>query len=550
MTSTALTLVGLALAAFLFRLLFSMFSGSDSRGVHWRLERLKERRWIRYDLPDCATPAVHGYPVLFHWIISRAPRRAWIAFGYLVNAALDLAVAAAVFTLTGWAAGDVRALDNASVPHFAVAATALFLFTPALVPNNARMMSFNGRAFGLLVYHAWLLAAMAHLVYGSWIALALAGASIVVVVLSSQFGFQAVVATTVGLAIGYRSWTIVAIGPVALALAALVPAVGVREPLRYFSGLYAWQFRQRHTGTMPASRARWIPSAFRYLRQRRFNAFCHIVLSNSPQVLSVLYAPACLVLAWYAIAHFGTLRTVVDAPLARFQLVVVITLTATTLLTSFSPFSIFGQAERYLEYAAPGVAILVTLIAAAIANTPGDALAFLAGFAVLQAAICVFNALHCARRAGLLFGASNPLLTLERAVYHDWFDRLPDGAKVLPVPLRRGKTISAGCRAHGGNAVRVLYDWISIDGEPPLEYMSRYLGGQRYTPEGFRAALDDYDFDAALVFIRDTSVWMGDHGDADWHRLTEALDDGWTVVAEDDDYALVARADRWRGGAA
>ena len=50
MSREPVLLVLLCLAAFLLRLLFSFFSAHDTRGVFWRLQRLKPRRWVHYEL--------------------------------------------------------------------------------------------------------------------------------------------------------------------------------------------------------------------------------------------------------------------------------------------------------------------------------------------------------------------------------------------------------------------------------------------------------------------------------------------------------------------
>jgi hypothetical protein len=330
---------------------------------------------------------------------------------------------------------------------------------------------------------------------------------------------------------------------VSLAVGCLARPLGVREPLKYFWGLYVWQFRQRKLNTVPAVRAKWWIRALGHLRRGRWGDLARTLYNDSPQVASLLGAPSVVLIVWLIVVDRSTVSGSLQEPLVRFCLMVTAGLVAMTVLTWFSPFSILGQAERYLEYAAPAAAVAaVWLLLERAAPATGTAeMAALAGIGVC---LCLLSLVFCARRSGYLLGGRSTYLSPHDAAYLKWFDTLPSGARVLPVPLTRGKSISAAARRPGSRPVRLLYDWLTVKGDKPLAYMGRCMVGLRYTPEGFRGILDEFDFDAALVFKDETVVWTDGRGVRDWTLLRDALDDGWETVAEDGAYALVARRDR------
>lgn len=519
----------LLLAAYAQRLVFSAFEANDQRWILWLLRRQAGRRWVHYAVEDNLVPADLGYPVLFHWLLARLPRGAWVPAGFLLNAAFDLlsAVGVALLVALLW--------TNGGDGHgwAAIAAGAAFLFCPALLPPTARMMAFNGRAFGLLLFNLYALVLGAHLVTGHWFFIALAVVLLVAITLSSQFAFQAAVALTVVVTAWYQAWFAGAVTLVAFGALAAIRVVGLREPLRYFAGLYRWAFANRHRNTAPAVRSRWYVMARTHWRARQWRALWLSLFMHSAPVIIALYG----VWVWVVLAlALETPSSSWRDPVMEYATVASFAMLATAVLTSFQPFSIFGQAERYLENgAAPTAVVLGGLLVASHdgATFAAVALALGAAFAVIG-----LNMLTILVQHGRLL-SGNPLdFAVPEGPYVEWLEGRPGPLRILTVPMARGQTLIEAFHAHGRHDVSTLYDWLSPKAEPALDYMSRYLVGQSYSPERVAAACKDLGADLIVVFKREAHLWTGERHEQGTDVVVRALRGCHSLVGENDDYAV------------
>lgn len=518
--SAAVAVVAAAsVAGWLLRLVWARFAADDARWLLWILTRQEGRAWLHYRVEDNVVPAVLGYPVLFHWALARLPRRLWVRAGFAINASFDLIVAWLVFALV---------LVSSSSPPAACAAGLIVLFAPCFFPPTSRLMAFNGRAAGLLL-HALFTAAMAGFVLaGSWAALLAAGALLVVIILTSQFAFQAAVPTMLAVAIAFGSWAVLFVPGAVVGAAWLLRPIGLREPLAYFGGLYRWQFVNRHRETGPDVRSRWLTMALQAIARRQWSNAWRWLLVHSPIVLSILYGPVVIAAAWLVVWEGAALAR---DPAVRFCLSVTAAMAATALATSFQPLSIFGQAERYMEYATPAAIIAV----APVLSPAGLALILAASGAVIGINLAVTAALRRRDRRSWRLN-----LGLERPSFLDW---LPGGVpekplRLLAVPMSRAPTLTMAAAGHEARRVETIYDWLSIDGEPPLAYMSRYMVGQRYTPQTLRQLAADHGFQGVVLFKQQAQVWHDGRPVTDPAVIFAAFQDAPTLVQQDDDHAL------------
>ncbi len=532
-----LVLALLLVPAYLLRLLFSVFEANDARWILWLLGRLREQRWLDYRVETNLVPATLGYPVLYHWLLSRLPERFWVRFGYLSNAGFDLAIGVAVFLglLHVWP-GSAGTDANAR----ALAATALFLFAPCLFPPTARLMAFNGRAFGLVLQFVSTLGLGAYLVEGHALGLVLSGACFIGLVLSSQFGFQAAVATFLGVGLWSRSVAVLLLPIVSLALAWAVPALGAREPLRYFAGLYRWQYRNRHSGTMPTARARWWRDvAIEIFQARRVRYLWRHLLLSAPQFICVIYAPTVVAGLVLFFDDREAAARVFGEPWADFSLSVAVSLVAAAVLTGFQPFSIFGQAERYLENAAPFTAALFAALAFERGPTSGDALAACTLVGLASLTVCLVNAATVAALNGAWLRGGDGLESTSETTLTEWLEAVPHAQRLLTVPMSRGQTLAASLGPD--TPIRVLYDWLSLDGEAPLLYMERFLVGLHWTPETLASAFREFACDGVVVFKKEAWAWHEERIQSGTTLLFDGLRDTLVCVHEDEEHALWVR---------
>jgi hypothetical protein len=540
-------LVLLLLAGGTARLAWSGLEADDARWLIFMLRRQARGRWVRYDLPDSAAPAVIGYPILFHWVLSRFPERLWIRGGFLINAALDLPLAVAAWALARFALLPALAPGVAPAhPWLGLAAAGIVLFAPVLMPPTARLMAFNGRAFGLLVHCGMIaLLAIAGLrgVADPLGAAALVGGSLamIVLVLASQFAVQTAIVCIPAVAIATGS-AAVALGPiVAVALAAAVPALGVREPLRYFVDCWGWQYHNRDRNTFPAVRARWRRRLVDDLRHRRWHLVYQSVFLHSAPLCTLLAGPAVVGLIVLLAAEPAALDATWADPVGRVSLAVIAATTLAAIATWFQPLLTLGQSERYLEYGLPAAAALLVALAAA-----GPALGG-ATVALVLAATLLVSAVHFVvvlALRGRLFGGGGRFTRTE-ASFVPWLrqetaDRPADRPlRLLTVPMGASQDLADAADAAELD-VRVLYDWANVAGDRWLGYMSRGMHGQAFTPEGLARTVAEFDLDGVLLSRTRGFVWDGER-----HRrepeviLSGFAEDGLHEAAGDDEWMLL-----------
>lgn len=537
--TTCVLLAGVMSSAYLLRLAFSAFEANDQRWIVWLLRRQAGRRWLNYAVQDNLVPADLGYPVLFHWLLARLPRESWVPVGFLANAAFDLVVAAGVALLT------VVLVDTGGGALGAAAVAALaFLFSPALFPPTARLMAFNGRSFGLLLFNLFALALGGWCVAQSVASLVIAAVLLVLIALASQFAFQAAVALSAVVVLWYADPLLLFALVATMAGVWAVPQAGLRAPLRYFAGLYRWAYRNRLSNTAPAVRSRWLGMARGHWRHRQWRALWLALFLHAPPVIVGLYG----VWLWMAAALLlgdPAARTLAADPAFRFAAVAAAAMIGTCVLTAFQPFSIFGQAERYLENAAaPGALVLAGALTTG--GTTAEPL-LLAGLTVALAVIAL-NLLTVLVQRKLLLQGSERDLGEATGAYTTWLEDAPGPLRILTVPMARGQTVVEAFRGAGREDVLTLHDWLSPRDEPALEYMSRYLAGQSFTVDTIAMACRDYDVNAVVIFKDEAHVWDGARHLSGTAPVLEALPGGATVVGEDDHYAACvlqspARAD-------
>lgn len=540
--ATVLLLVIASAAGLALRLVWSRFESNDARWILWILRRQHGRPWVRYELEDSIVPAELGYPVLFHWLISRLPARWWVPAGFVTNALMDLALAWLTFAAVVHAPLAPGLIGAGSRPTAGLVAAALVLFAPCLFPPTARLMAFNGRAFGLLVFFllsgavAGFTIAEGGAARAAW--LAGAGAWLVVIVLSSQFAFQASVVALPALAIAAGSpWPV--LGPaLALVIAWAIAPLGVRAPWRYFLGLYRWQYGARKQNTTPHVRTQWLRRFFHALfKLRSWRQAWPWLLVHAPQPLSVLYFPVGLGLATALALDPGAAGVLWEDPIARGALAVTAAMTLAAAVTSFPPFSIFGQAERYVEYATPQAAGLLAVLWAT-GRAPGWLVVAVGalGLAVLGVNLWVTATLRRNR-------ADAGDLTDERAMpaFSAWFAGSGRVLDILTVPMHRSQTLTDAVNRDGTVRVRTLYDWSSVHGEPALAHMTACLHGQHYTAASLRAAFDRYGCDGVLVFKREAHVWDGSTHRREPAAILAELAGVVTLAHEDERYAYYER---------
>ena len=361
------------------RLPFLLASSSDKATQIWIIDAFaRARRIAGLHFPDSLRQGRIAYPPLPHFLISFLPGRLWSIAAAVFNIGCDvvhvLIVYAVMLVLTG---------SGGTALSASFAAALLFATLPILHPINARLAGAGSRTLGPLLATGYFLCIMAFLGYGSVAAAVLALPLAVLVVLSSQFALQVLVAFSI---IGGLFW--LSIWPVlilaaAIALAAMLPFLDVRGQLRAKLQHYAWYGRARNLhidarnslSEMRRILAGGAPAALKLP--------LYLVAATTPGVVVLGTGTMLLALALY----WPGMEAGAADHAVRFSLGVAGAAAIAALLTMRGPLKIFGEAERYVEYATPWLAFLL----AAVLPSDDRSIAVLLALATVNVALTLVN---------------------------------------------------------------------------------------------------------------------------------------------------------------
>lgn len=362
MVSLEITLI-LALA-FILRLLFILGRSSD-QDFH-----LLNTKWISRDglkrsaLPDSLVSGYNAYPSLPHFFIHLFPKPLWNVAGRLLNILYDLVTVLIVYFVARIVMGSSQPLSAASTTVYGSLSPAgwtalVYATSPILFPLSDRLKAMGGRTMGLMlvtIYLTMLGYAVAR--EDLWLGLACVPIGILAI-LASLFSAQVLVLFSLfASAFLFRPMPLVILAAT-FAVGLAIPPLEIKKILSYHYHLYGWYFRSIDKNSPITHRNRFkdlflLPKLLfrepkRFVRTLFLDNSFFIAAYSLPALLIVLYG-----IATSPGEHFlgggglvvPYLKAVMLSGLAAF------------LLTSFRPFTVWGEAERYLEFASPAITLL------------------------------------------------------------------------------------------------------------------------------------------------------------------------------------------------
>jgi len=359
---TLLAALGLAL-----RLPTAVNPSTDNWSVLAKIANQRGRRWLTYAYPDSLIPGIHAYPILIHYFVAKLPRRFWFGAGLALVLISDVLMSFALYAFLRYWLPEIRPLPSGEVRWLAFLASAAFVSTPLLVPVTARMRAANARAPSLLLVTGYLLALGAATLRGegSWLLPCVSFG--LLSILASSFATQVLIGFSLVIALAaWSPWPLLALAAT-LAIAWYIPVLGARAVLFFKVNHSLWYLRNRAKVTMVANRnllrnaLRTPVLLFRDPVQGRRLLFREAPLWIVAYSLPLLW----LVLAQLADGEWRALAS--DNPVLLFSLWCTLAAAVCFFLTSSGPLTVFGQAERYFEYAIP----MLTVLAAAYVTQYG-----------------------------------------------------------------------------------------------------------------------------------------------------------------------------------
>jgi hypothetical protein len=458
----------------LFRAVMMIAQNSDEDVSLWLIQRQSGRCWVNYGVSDSVIAGYYGYPVLVHWAVSKFPDASRFFLGRLFNILPDLLTGVAVWFIALAGAGSLS-LPTQQGNLLSAAAVLLYLTAPILIPAHlSRMKTIKSRSWGCFFVFLYLVSAYRFCAGQHPLAFATAVGCGVLAVLASMFALQTLVLFSGILSALLFRWEFLLLAASVFAVCLLVPFLRAREPIVFYFHHKWWYFRNFDKGTTAAPRTN-LQNALRlpcYLIHEP-KKFIWLITTALPPAIVVLSFPEAVALAAVLAMKPGA-PGALDPALFRFCLAVGTASAIVFILVCFRRFSFIGQAERYFEYSAPFIAVLVPFVFASRFGT-AVALQWLFFFLILHAVVNLFHLLVAHRGRFLDGSATTDAALLEAA---EFLFSQAGGGIVFTVPCKLGFRLSylAGEGGVSGR-FRFFYKFIKRSGENGFRYYEEATGG-------------------------------------------------------------------------
>ena len=351
------------------------------------------QRWLGFSVPNSVIEGSYAYPPLIYWLISRLPKHRWAQARYWANYLADTAT-----VLLVW--GAILVLAPA-LPHEVALLSALAVaLNPLLLPalEHARISAPNARSFGALLNTLWMaglvvlqaepefrLVAAALMVPLAWLT-----------VLMSQFGMQSMI----GLSLLVSLFTLdpwpACVMAAGIGTAWLVPGLGAREVLRHKWAHWRWYNIVKRTVANAASyRAR----PWRERTRAMLELFASPMAQGHTLGVELQRSAWWKMLAGVApfVAMIALAATSGQADSALLEgptraLAIVCGASFVLFFVTTQPRWVFlGEAERYVEHALAGFAVLAALL---LSSQPALAVSGSVLAAVIALTVTVLQLAH------------------------------------------------------------------------------------------------------------------------------------------------------------
>ena len=339
-------LVIILLVSLIFRILFWINNNTDDYVHYWNiLQRQKLKSLTTSRVTNSVIDGNRGYPILHHYFLSLFDRKYWVFAGRLINLVYDLVVIFSFYFLVKFIFEDNLIYEFS----YQFWATILLSTSPILFPVTARLQAMGARVLGFLIGYVYCLLLGYYFIFDTSIFLLLPMVFLgVLLIMTSQFGFQFFIFYSI--IISFLEQDIVPF--LALIVVFLIifsiPKLGLRNILSFKLAHIKWYLKNIE-GTGVENRNRFIDIIKLpiYIFSDKRKAFAILFFKNS-YIISLLNIPIVVFIMYIYISQAYNTNE-----MDSFIISSIVSFLIMLFLTSHRPLSIFGEAERYLEYAAP-----------------------------------------------------------------------------------------------------------------------------------------------------------------------------------------------------
>ncbi len=353
-------LVGLT---FLFRILFltakDIASGGNTENDfhfhRWYIKVFAENNSIfKRFFSKSINKGILSYPPLPHAAISKFPKKYWVLAGLLGNQLYDVIAGIIFYFLVNYLSSDYQIEEFISGISNGFFFAVIIVTIPLLSPVNNRLTGMGGRTLGPLLVWIYFILAGGVLIDEKYWLLIPAALIANLIILSSKFGTQCLVLFSIGLSIGLKS-----IIPLGLCLLFILTG-SIIKPLGVGWQLKVMYFRLKFYSTVKMAfvefRNNWTNFIF-YLKsfpKKPFKSY-HYFTTKISVLIILLGCPGLIVFFGLGLYDWEVFQLLRSSSYFEYILILIYSGIGSFILTSFKPFDIIGEAERYIEYVSPAV---------------------------------------------------------------------------------------------------------------------------------------------------------------------------------------------------
>ena len=468
-----LILVSSLVFGLLLRLSFSTIASTDEWGSFWHVQRQKQSKWLNYHMTDSLLPGIRGYPILYHYLISRFPEKFWGIAGRILNSLFDILTAILIWATTLWVSNTMNLSGSIAGLKPELVAVLLFLTSPILLPVTARMKGIKARSLGLFlvtIFFGFLGIGINSNSFSFYLLTIVIG---LLIILTSQFAVQVMIFFSLFLALYFLVWSPVVIILIVLLVGYLTPKLGTKEVLQFMWHHKVWYLRN-YEQAIPVNNRNRLNDIILYPVYAITNPAKFIDLSFRylTPVIAAYSVPIVFILFILRAREWQAWNIALSNPELRYLWAIILASLLVFGLISLRPLSFLGQAERYFEYSTSAASILVSVL---LLNFPDSISSSLFWVILLFHLIVIYlNALFL-NREDILQSKPNIQGNIQEVI--DWcINNLVD-AHIATVPIKLAHVLSISTGSIRNNRFKFYYRFTQRPGESGFQYLQDDTGG-------------------------------------------------------------------------
>jgi len=334
----------IAFSTFLLRFKSASQYSSDDINTTQRIRNNYSKIFINYHNSQSLFTGFNGNPNLQYWLLSKMPGKSKLLYGRYANILYDFLSALAIYYFINL----IFFFEISIFFSYGFYTAIIFVTHPSLIPLTERMAGVKARSLGALLSYVCLILfyfilennqflSKEYLILISFIFLLLHLA-----ILSGAMGMQVIIFFLFSLSLVYSEYFFIVLLTIYIVSGCLFDFLGIKKVLIHKINHYWWYYK-----SFKDSPAQDKIFNFKLIKDKNIKSLVSYLFTRSIS-LSIIYSiPSLFVLytTWFYNNNFTN-------PLLLYSICILAISIFISILTSFWPFAIFGDGERYQEYSA------------------------------------------------------------------------------------------------------------------------------------------------------------------------------------------------------